>query len=328
MRILKNLKVPTGNILIVDGSRGKLEMLSLGDYGKDINIKANFLGLNKAPEKVRHTDLLPLEEKWVITISTQYGCSMRCSFCDVPKVGPGKNATFNDLIGQVLTGVQLHPEVKTTNRLNVHFARMGEPTFNPAVLDACKWLKDHIDPEYKCHPVVSTMMPRKNEWLKTFIHTWMRIKNRVYNGNAGLQLSINSTSEVERGCMFAGNACTLEGISRIMYGIVPTGRKITLNFAVAEYEINPEVLLKYFSPEFYVIKLTPMHKTTTAKENSIETLGDYTTYYPYRDHEEILRKAGYDVLVFIASEEEDEGLITCGNAILSGSLPTAHYEEV
>lgn len=193
MKILKNIEVPTGNILIVDGEKGSLEMLSIGDYGKDVNLKADFMGLSREIKKVEHTKMLPLEEKWVITISTQYGCSMGCNFCDVPQVGPGKNATFNDLIRQVLTGIKLHPEIETTKRLNIHYARMGEPTWNPNVLDATKWLKTHIDPEYKIHPVVSTMMPRNNVWLKTFIHTWMRIKNRLLGGNAGLQLSINST---------------------------------------------------------------------------------------------------------------------------------------
>ena len=241
--------------------------------------------------------------------------------CDVPRVGPGKNATLNDLTRQVLTGIKLHPEVQSSKRLNIHFARMGEPTWNPNVLDATKWLKTHIDPEYKIHPVVSTMMPKRNEWLKTFIHTWMRMKNRLLQGEAGLQLSINSTSEAEREKMFRGNACTLEGIARIMDGIIPSGRKITLNFALADYEIDPTVLLKYFSPQDYIIKLTPMHKTAEATKRGIATHGDYTTYYPYKEDEERLRAAGYDVLVFIASEEEDSSRITCGNAILSGTLP-------
>jgi len=38
---------------------------------------------------------------------------------------------------------------------------MGEPTWNPNVLDCAKWLKEHIDPEFKVHPVVSTMMPKR-----------------------------------------------------------------------------------------------------------------------------------------------------------------------
>lgn len=49
------------------------------------------------------------------------------------------------------------------------------------------------------------------------------------------------------------------------------------------------------------------------------------TSYPFGSHEQVaeekLKAAGFDVLVFIASREEDEGRITCGNAILSGTRP-------
>jgi 23S rRNA (adenine2503-C2)-methyltransferase len=334
MIITRRLKVPTGDILIVQGHKGKLEMLSLGDYGKAKNLKADFMGLDRELTQVTHGDMLPLEEKWVITISTQYGCSMGCRFCEVPKVGKGVNATLSDLVTQVLVGLHLHPEVKQCKHLNIHFARMGEPSFNPNVLDAARWFRDHLyrngdgTIQYKVHPVVSTMMPKSNEWLKTFIHTWMRIKNRVYEGNAGLQLSINSTNEKERKYMFSGNACSLAEISSIMNGVHPFGRKITLNFAVAGYEIDPEVLLNYFNPELYLIKLTPMHKTAACLKYDIKTSGDYTQYYPYKEYETSLKAVGYDVLVFIASAEEDLGRITCGNAILSGTLPLTKYEEI
>ena len=327
MRILRRLKVPTGDILIVQGDHGKLEMLSIGDYGKEVNVKCDALGLRRTPKPVVHTDMLPLEEKWVVTISSQYGCNMNCSYCDVPKVGKGRNATFRDMVDQVLTAIKLHPEVKWTNRLNIHYARMGEPTWNPNVLDLTRWLKEHIDPEYKIHPVVSTMMPRNNEWLRTFIHTWMRMKNRMLGGEAGLQISVNSTNEAERKAMFSNNALTLHGISRVMDGIIPSGRKITLNFAVAGWTIDPEVLRRYFHPRDYIVKLTPMHKTATAIENDIKTEGDYTAMHPFKETETALKKLGYDVLVFLASEYEDLGRITCGNAILSGSLPECPYTE-
>ena len=332
MKIIQNFQVPTGNILVVQGEKGYLEMLSLGDYGKNVNLKCEAMGLNRDIEKVDHTSLLPLEEKWVVTISTQYTCKSCCSFCDVPRVkfnDPNDiNATEQDLIRQVLTGIKLHPEVTHSKRLNIHFARMGEPTWNPNVLDATKWIKPHIDPEYKIHPVVSTMMPNKNEWLKTFIHTWMRIKNRLLGGNAGLQISVNSTNEKERSEMFSGNACSLDEIARIMEGVIPNGRKITLNFAIADWEINPVVLKKYFRPDDYIIKLTPMHKTKTAVMRGVETKGDYTTIYPYKKYEDDLKNAGYDVLVFIASHEKDAGRITCGNAILAGTLPECEYKKI
>lgn len=320
MNIERRLKVPTGDIMVVTGAKGKLEMLSLGDYGQAVNLNQH----KPVPDGL---PLMPLTDKWVVTVSTQYGCSMGCEFCDVPKVGGGRNATFGDLTGQILVALTLPGMPDHTKRLNIHFARMGEPTWNPAVLDCGKWIAEHLGDAYTPHPVVSTMMPRRNDWLKTFIHAWMRLKNHVYLGNAGLQLSINSTDEDERARQFSGNACTLMEIADIMRGIVPIGRKITLNFAVAGYTVDPDVLLRWFPPEWYVIKLTPMHKTATALAFGVQTDGDYTTPEPYMELEERLKKAGYDVLVFIASNDEDAGRITCGNAILSGTMPH-RFEDI
>lgn len=328
MRITRMLQVPTGHICVVDGAHGPLEFISVGDYGQQANMKADFLGLYDEIEIVPHQELLPLTKKWVVTISTQYGCGMNCKFCDAPKVGAGRNATFGDLSGQVLRALEIHPEIKTTDRLNVHLARMGEPTWNPNVFKFTRWMKATIDNQYRVHPVLSTMMPAKNEWLEIAIHSWMDIKNNLYGGNAGLQLSINSTNEDEREYMFSGNAHSLFDIREIMRDIAPVGRKITLNFAVAGYEIDADLLARYFDPEHYICKLTPMHKTETAETNDIRTDDGYCSYYPYKQYEEDLKAIGYDVIVFLPSIEEDLGRITCGNAILSGTLPLVDYEEI
>ncbi len=318
MKILTNLKVPTGNICTVSGEKGLLEFVSLGDYGKEVNIKCDSMGLSRIPKQVTHGKMLPLSEKWVITVSTQYGCSMGCIFCDVPKVGPGINATKEDLIEQVMCGLSLHPEVTRTDRLNIHYARMGEPTFNPNVLTATRHL--YYTLPHNIHPVVSTMLPAKNIWLDRFLREWLRIKNEML-GNAGLQLSINSTSHSERRSMFSNNAMDLKHASEMMEDIILQhgirGRKITLNFAIAGYEIDAEYLSELFPPKHYICKLTPMHKTKACSHFGIKTDGEYTEYFPYAKHEEELKKAGFDVLVFIASKEEDESRITCGNAILS-----------
>ena len=227
---------------------------------------------------------------------------------------------------QVHHAMALHPDVTSGERLNVHFARMGEPTFNPAVIEAAYELEHSLGDDFLVHSVVSTMMPANNSRLRKFLVRWMDYKNDM-GGEAGLQLSINSTDEAERMDMFGGSALTLEDVAGVMVGLRPQGRKITLNFAVAAYEIDPAVLLRWFDPEHYVIKLTPMHKTTSCAESGIETPGDYTEYHPYQQYEHDLRVAGYDVLVFIASEYEDLGRITCGNAILSGTEPLCPHEE-
>lgn len=332
MEILRNIKVPTGNILIVEGDKGKIECLSIGDYGKEANLKADFMGLTREIKHVEHQQMLPLTEKWVITISTQYGCSMNCKFCDVPKVGAGINVTYEDLKNQIITGLKLHPEVTSTKRLNVHYARMGEPTWNNAVLEFTRNMRKELYPyigRSLIHPVVSTMLPKHNKNLVKYLNDWMEIKNYDFRGDAGLQFSINSTSDAEREEMFSGNSLSLSEISEISRNLdFPKGRKITLNFAVAGYEVDAEKLKGLFNPDKFVVKLTPMHKTHTAIENGIETDGDYTTMYPYQHIEEELKRVGFDVLVFIASEYEDLGRITCGNAILSGTLPECPYTEV
>ena len=336
-KVLRRLDVPTGSILIVEGTldvvkNPQLEVVSLGDYGKKINIKASFLGLEDDPGEVRHTELLPLTEKWVVTVSSQYGCSMGCSFCDVPKVGPGVDATLPDLINQLMAGLSLHPEITKTERLNVHIARMGEPTWNDHVLafgaNLHTILRNRLG-DSLIHPVVSTMLPKKNPHLQFFLEQWMKIKNYIYDGDAGLQFSINSTSDAERDKMFSGNSLPLKDISEIGRVLPdPKGRKITLNFAVADYEINAVKLRELFDPAKFIVKLTPMHKTDTALANAIQTGGEYTTLAPYKHIEQELKDVGFDVLVFIASKEEDEGRITCGNAILAGTLPLCYYKEV
>lgn len=317
-----NYNVSTGNILTLKGEKGlMLECLSIGDYGKHKNIKADFLGFKEEINGVPHGDLLPLSEKWVITISSQYGCSMGCKFCDVPKVGGGINVTFNDLLKQVTECMLLHPEVKYTQRLNLHYARMGEPTYNNNILYSAVYLSAYFKMrEWGFHPVVSTMMPKNNKSLYSFIYEWLRIKNIILEGNAGLQISINTTNEEYRRITIP-LSMSFEKISKIFekplkqHGL--KGRKIALNFAITDTEIDGAKLLKYFDPKYFMCKITPMHITKSCIENNLITKDGYEKYYPYKNIEEDLKKFGYDVIVFIPSKEEDESRITCGNAILA-----------
>lgn len=319
---LKNFIVPTGNICIIQGEKGKLEFVSLHDYGKAKNIKADFLGYTKEINQVPHGELLPLTEKWVVTVSTQYGCSMNCKFCDVPKVGKGINATYDDLKNQILSALSLHPEIKATKRLNIHYARMGEPTWNKNVLDFTKDVRKIIKPyigRSLVHPVISTMLPKDNKFLNEYLNEWIDIKNDLFKGDAGLQFSINTTNDNLRKVLFSNNSLTLEEISKIGDMLdEPKGRKYALNFALGDnFEVDAEKLRDLFNPNKFMVKITPIHITNACKENNIETKNGYFDYSPYREIENELIKVGFDVLVFIPSIEEDTSRITCGNAVLS-----------
>jgi len=330
-KIVKQIKVPTGDICVMRGEKGLLEFLSIGDYGKNANIKADFLGITREINGVPNGEVMPLSEKWVITLSTQYGCSMGCKFCDVPKVGKGINATVNDLKNQVIQALLLHPEIKYTKRLNVHYARMGEPTFNDKVITNALMLdfivKDYIG-DSLVHPVVSTMMPRNNKKLTNFLLDWCKLKNEFYKGDAGLQISLNSTNTNQRFEMFSHNSLSIMEISQICELLpMPIGRKYALNFALADdYIIDADALAVLFPPEKFMCKITPLHRTKSCAENGIVTTHGYEAFTPYKDVEERLKNAGFDVIVFVPSYDEDDGLITCGNAILSGNIPTCEHK--
>lgn len=314
----KIVKTHTGKIY-VDVEK-KLEFLTVGDYGKENNIKADFLGLTKEINGVENTEV-DLSKKWVATISTQKGCPMKCKFCDVPKFGFYGNVTIEELayqIGMIIT----NEGIMETERFNVHFARMGEPTWNNNVLAFSILLKEFVKScglnAKTVHPVISTMLPKANKKLKQYILTWCAIKNEFYNGEAGLQFSINSTDDAQRNELFEGKSLSLAEISELAKELpMPKGRKYTLNFPVTSKTIlDAKKLSELFDKDKFIVKITPIHETKSAIQNGFEVTG-YSDYDVYRKFEQPLLDEGWDVIVFVPSKEEDEDRITCGNALIS-----------
>lgn len=313
------IKTHTGKIY-VDREK-QLEFLTVGDYGKENNIKAEFLGLRKEINGVKHHEV-DLTDKWVATISTQKGCPMKCKFCDCPKYGFHGNVTLEELIYEIKTILE-YEDVDHTNRFNVHFARMGEPTFNWNVIDFTSdklkgLVAEHIRAK-TVHPVVSTMLPKANKRLEEFLLRWCEIKNVKYGGEAGLQFSINSTDDTQRNDQFNGMSLNLNEISTIAAKLpMPVGRKYTLNFAVTKDTIlNAKKLSTLFDKEKFIVKITPIHETNSAVYNGFDVTTSYEDYDVYRYFEKPLLEEGWDVIVFVPSKEEDSDRITCGNALIS-----------
>lgn len=298
-----------------------LEYLYVGDYGKENNIKASFLGYDKRIDKVEHKPV-DITDKLVVTVSSQKGCPMNCNFCDCPKLGFKGNATLPELITEIMSGVALSG-IKHGQRLNVHYARMGEPTFNPNVITSAEFIAQMLMSENSdvtfdtYHPVVSTMMPKSNKNLKEFLHKWVTT-GFVYGGEDGfgLQFSINTLNENDRNEMFRNRSLSLQEISNIIKELpYPKKRKYTLNFAVtSKSNLEVDLMNKYFDKEKCIVKMTPIHETVEAVDEGYEIVHDFDVYEQF---EQPLVNDGWDVIVFVPSKEEDEDRITCGNSLIA-----------
>lgn len=309
---------------IVDTNTGRivvdtdlsLEYLFVGDYGKENNIKADFLGFTKRIEKVEHNPV-DITDKMVVTVSTQKGCPMSCNFCDCPKVGFKGNATLAELLSEITTAISMSG-LEKGKRLNVHYARMGEPSFNFNVIESARVVGEFANNYYEeYHPVVSTMCPKSNRRLKEFLAQWtdLMIKSK-WNGGLGLQFSINTLNEDDRNKMFNNKSLSLQEISDIIAELpMPVGRKYTLNFAVtSDSNLDVDLMNEYFDKEKCIVKITPIHETVEAVNNSYEIIKDFDVYEKF---EKPLVEDGWDVIVFVPSQEEDSDRITCGNALIS-----------
>lgn len=312
---MRNITTTNTGIIVSDTDMN-LEFLYVGDYGKENNIKADFLGYTKKIEKVEHRPV-DITDKLVVTVSTQKGCMEKCKFCDCPKFGFKGNVSYFELVSEIMTGVALS-KIKTGKRLNVHFARMGEPTWNQDVVDAARavgeLVKDRFD-EY--HPVVSTMLPKNNRHLRDFLHAWTALgKTSTWNGGIGLQFSINTLDEADRNDMFNNCSMSLQEISDLARELPdPVGRKYTLNFAVTEKcNLDSALMDKYFDKDRFIVKITPIHATKEAIKNDFSTSFDFDVYEKF---EKPLVDAGWQVIVFIPSAEEDSDRITCGNSLIA-----------
>ncbi|MCK4404115.1 MAG: radical SAM protein, partial [candidate division Zixibacteria bacterium] len=91
-------------------------------------------------------------------------------------------------------------------------------------------------------------------------------------------------------------------------------RKITLNFALADgIPVDPGVLLRYFNPDKFLIKITPVNPTYQASKNKISSY-----ILPDEEDYEIinaLREVGYEVILSIGELAENHIGSNCGQHV-------------
>ncbi|MFH2203557.1 MAG: radical SAM protein [Elusimicrobiota bacterium] len=256
----------------------------------------------------------PRSDKWILMISTQFGCAVSCAMCDAGAAGYHGNLTLPELRDQILTVFDARPETAAgeVKKLKLHFARMGEPSFNPEVLRCI----EELGSEGRLPglvPSISSVAPSCRGTLD-FFEELFRLKERWFSGGRfQLQFSVHSTDEAARRALIPIRKWDLEDIAAVGRRWYREGdRRVTLNFALSrEAPCDPAIVARLFSPRSFLIKFTPIHPTARADSSGL-TANWYQAPERITSLTSELERRGYQVIVNAPWPEEILSHASCG----------------
>jgi len=253
-------------------------------------------------------------EKWVLMISTLFGCPIGCKMCDAGGYYRGK-LSMEEMAAQIeyLITTRFPDGHVPSRQFKIQFARMGEPALNPQVLDLLETLPTRISAP-GLMPSLSTVAPHGRGG---FFSRLIEIKNTHYpQGRIQFQFSLHTTDETLRQELVPVRTWDFRKMADFGQRYYRNGdRKITLNFALAEHSpIEADVLKTYFDPDLFLIKITPLNPTYQAQNYGLTSYFDraQTQSHPLLDG---IRSAGYEVILSVGELEENEIGSNCGQYV-------------
>jgi 23S rRNA (adenine2503-C2)-methyltransferase len=259
----------------------------------------------------------PREKKWVLIVSTLYGCPVACPICDAGRSYAGK-LSRDEIMAQIDYMVESrYPDRKIPARkFKVQFARMGDPAFNLSVIEVIGELPRRYDAP-GLMPCISTVAPAGTD---KFFDRLLELKHggeSLCPDRWQMQFSIHSTDETTRDRMIPVRKWGFEKIASFGKNFFSPGdRKIALNFAMAEgIPVDVAELRLYFDPNIFLIKLTPVNPTVTAAENNVIN----SLHVGWSESaagcliDEL--KKHYEVIVSIGEREENKIGSNCGQYV-------------
>ncbi len=275
----------------------------------------------------------PRDRKWVLIVSSLFGCPVRCRMCDAggSYFGP---LSAEEIIAQAdfmvrrrfPTGQIPIPKFK------IQFARMGEPALNPAVLDALRRLPETWDAP-GLYVSLSSVGPAGGR-PREFFEELLKIKADLYRqGRFQLQFSIHTTDEDRRRDLIRTDLRSFEDLADFGRRFAQTAegdKKVTLNFApLASFPLDPEVICRFFDPRYFMIKLTPLNPTIQADREELVSALDPENPASGAFFVDLFKKSGFDVLLSVGELEENQIGSNCGQyvqaALGRGQAPAGSY---
>lgn len=255
---------------------------------------------------------VPRKDKWVLIVSTLKGCPVSCAICDAGGAYAGP-LTASEILAQIdLLVHSRYPDgALPIQRLKIQFARMGDPAFNPAVIDVLEQLPGRYEVP-RLMPCISTIVP---VGCDDFFQQLLGVKKSLYShGDFQMQFSLHTTCEEERRKLVPARCWSFARMgawSRKFFR--PGDRKITLNFAPAVgFPLDAHALLPYFSPDSHLVKLTPINPTTSSRKAGLVGAIDASAPHACEAIAGRFQDAGYETILSIGELEENQIGSNCG----------------
>ncbi len=304
-------------------------MRVVAEYGNEEVAKVYVAMLREAKEGAENRSLvefvesvqppIPREKKWVLIVSSMFGCPIKCRMCDAGGDFAGK-LTAKEILEQVDYIVRKrYPDGRIPiPKFKIQFARMGEPSLNPAVLDAMTALPKEYDAP-GLNVSISTVAP-KTPATGRFFQKLIAVKESLYSGGKfQLQFSIHTTDADGRDDLIPFRKWSFEEIAAYgeRFSDPSIGdKKVTLNFApVKGFPVDASVIRSHFDPDKFMIKFTPLNPTVRSKEQSLCSAIDPHDTDSSKRLVEDFKKEGYDVILSIGELEENKIGSNCGQFI-------------
>lgn len=224
------------------------------DDGYLVETTDTFLPMCTKYCKYSGDDLGSRAERWMIGVSVMSGCPVGCKFCATGNMVKYRNLSTKEIVEQVTMMLNKNSEFfSLAEEHKVNYTRMGEPFLN---IDAVK-------SAIQC---ISTFLPQTHHYIST-----IGIRGSDFSfikDNITLQISLHSLDENRRNALIPfANKMSIEELGQIR---TRSNLKTTVNLSLVDNEdFDIDVLKKYFDPEFFFIKLSPINVNAVSQANNV-----------------------------------------------------------
>ena len=253
-------------------SNGTVYLLHTND-GLPVEVTDTFLpfytkdAIGKKQNVLESYDVGDRTDRWMIGVSVMSGCPVGCKFCATAKLKKCRNLTWEEIIAQIEFIIRKHHNGRYTamiaKEFKINYTRMGEPFLN---IDNVRKAIDYIDNSFSSPRPITTGSNGTHHYIST-----IGIKDSDFSwikNNITLQLSVHSFDEKQRDWLIPyPHKMTLESMGQIR---TKSKLKTTINMTMARKEdFDIELLKKWFDPEFFFVKISPINENSVSKSNGL-----------------------------------------------------------